>query len=467
MTLTAGFPNLRPSSCDGQSYCQQPRSWQLAVLYLGLGLIAIGAGGIRPCNIAFGADQFDTTTEKGITELESFCNWWYFLFTISLLMALTLVVYVETNVSWVLGFIIPTACFALSISIFLIGRHTYILVKPQGSIFTNLLKVISAACRKRSDVAAIEKTCQEYSFYDPTRKLVPTKRLCFFDKAAIITDPNYELDKHGKPKNGWRLCSVQQVEELKCVIGIIPVWITGIGCFLSMQQVSSFGILQAIQTNRDIGKHFKVPPAWLSLTPMIALSIWIFVYESIYVPLMKKRTNKDKRLTMETRIRTGIVMSVLCMVVAGITEMTRKKWALKNGTFESPISFVSLMPEFALSGLTEAFAAIAILEFLTTGWPESLRTMAGAVFFLSASLASYLSSLLIKIVIKISGINGKYSPWLGGNDLNSNKLDYYFYTIAAFGVLNLIYFQFYARHCLEAREKSSRNDLEDVERGSI
>lgn len=476
MTLTAGLPELRPSSCNGHSNCQQPLAWQLAVLYTGLGLIALGAGGVRPCNIAFGADQFDTRTEKGKTQLESFCNWWYFLFTISLLVALTGVVYVQTNVSWVAGFIIPTACFAISIALFLFGHTTYILVKPQGSIFTDLLKVIPAAFVKRSIVIDQQSPSGHFSFYDPDdqlleRKLARTQRLCFFDKAAIITDPDKELDNVGKPKNGWRLCNVQQVEQLKCVIGAIPVWITGIGCFIGMQQLNSFGILQAIQADRSIGKkNFKVPPAWLGLIPMFSLSIWVLFYEKIHVPQMSKRSIKEKRLSLETRIRLGIVMSILCMVVAGLTEMVRRESALKNESFESPISFTMLMPEFALSGLIEAFGAIALMEFLTTIWPISLRTMAGAVFFLSASIASYMSSILIKIVIKISKMNGN-PPWLGGNDLNNNRLDYYFYIITVLGVLNLLYFQFYARHSLsssavkgrEINTSSSNNECsEDV-----
>lgn len=117
MALGAGIPSLRPPSCPTQSNCIEPTGSQLAILYSGLALFAIGSGGLRPCNIAFGADQFDTKTEKGRAQLESFCNWWYFLFTVALLVALTVVVYIQTNISWFLGFVIPTVCFAFSLTI--------------------------------------------------------------------------------------------------------------------------------------------------------------------------------------------------------------------------------------------------------------------------------------------------------------------------------------------------------------
>ncbi|KAK7827599.1 protein nrt1/ ptr family 2.8 [Quercus suber] len=138
-------PNLRWSTSIPLPH---PQSWQLAFLFIALAFLSLGAGGIRPCNIAFGADQFDINTKKGRSQLESFFNWWYFSFTIALVVALTAVVYIQTNFSWVLGFAIPTACLAVSITIFLLGCHSYFYKNPRGSIFTDIAKVITAACRK-------------------------------------------------------------------------------------------------------------------------------------------------------------------------------------------------------------------------------------------------------------------------------------------------------------------------------
>jgi peptide/histidine transporter 3/4 len=247
---------LRPITCEDvhKPHCQHPKDWQLGILFAGLGLLSIGAGGIRPCNIAFGADQFDTNTEKGKGQLVSFFNWWYFTFTIALVIALTGVVYIQTNVSWTLGFAIPTMCFAFSITIFLLGRKTYIYKKPQGSVFTDMAKVISAACRKR------KLHLSDRILYDPVStlsesdniRLVQTGRFKFLYKAAIIADPS-ELNNEGIAKNGWRLCNMQQVEHLKCLLGILPVWVTGICCFIVMDKQNTFGVLQVIQTDRSIG----------------------------------------------------------------------------------------------------------------------------------------------------------------------------------------------------------------------
>ncbi|KAK6128195.1 hypothetical protein DH2020_038064 [Rehmannia glutinosa] len=292
MTLTARIPELRPPPCEEQLLCIQPHKWQLAFLFTSLGLIAMGAGGIRPCNIAFGADQFDTNTEKGRTQLESFFNWWYFSFTIALVIALTGVVYIQTNVSWVIGFAIPTACLATSITIFLIGRHTYVYKMPQGSVFLDMAKVMAAAFEKRKI-----KWSNELCYYDPpgdveweNRKPFKIDRFKWLDRAAVITNPG-ELDSQGLPVSTWRLCSVQQVENLKCLLGIIPVWIAGVGCFLVMDQQSTFGVLQAIQMDRSIGKHFTIPPGWMGISSMIALSIWILAFSDF---TSRFRKNQEK-----------------------------------------------------------------------------------------------------------------------------------------------------------------------------
>lgn len=200
---------------------------------------------------------------------------------------------------------------------------------------------------------------------------------------------------------------------------------------------------QVAQTNRSLGPHFKVPPGWMNLSSMIALSIWIYIYECIYIPLTKRMSTRAKRLTVGQRIKIGILLSILCMLVAATVEKKRRDSALRLGSFVSPTSFALLLPQFALSGLNEAFAAVAIMEFFTMQMPESMRTVAGAVFFLSMSIANYLGSLIVTIIHKITSLKGR-TPWLGSHDLNKNRLEYYYYVIAVLGGLNFLYFNFFA-----------------------
>ncbi|KAF8097948.1 hypothetical protein N665_0278s0010 [Sinapis alba] len=457
IALTAALPRLRPEACNDPTNCSNPPDgWQLAVLFAGLALLAIGAGGIRPCNIAFGADQFDTTTKKGKSQLESFFNWWYFSFTVALVIALTGVVYIQTNISWAIGFMIPTACLAFSIITFLIGQHTYICAEPKGSVFADMVKVVAAACKKRK-----VKSGEGVTFYlgpsndrSSTTLVQNRERLRFVEKAAVVTDPN-ELNEAGKVKNNWRLCSVEQVKNLKCVTAILPVWVTGIACFMLTDQQNIYGILQAIQMEKTFGHNFQVPAGWMNLVSMITLAVWISLYECVILPIAKQITGRKQRLTMKQRIQIGIVMGIVCMIVAGFLEKARREAALKKGSFVSPLSIVMLLPQFMLAGLTEAFSAVALMEFLTVKMPEHMRTVAGAIFFLSSSIASYICTLLINVIDSVTRKEGR--SWLGDKDLNKNRLENYFFIIGGVQVVNLLYFRFFASRFVTENNKDGRD----------
>ncbi|KAK7841556.1 protein nrt1/ ptr family 2.13 [Quercus suber] len=89
VTLTAWLPELHPPQCTKQvqnlGQCTGPTKAQLGILIMGLGFLSIGSGGVRPCSIPFGVDQFDPTSDEGRKGINSFFNWYYTTFTVILL----------------------------------------------------------------------------------------------------------------------------------------------------------------------------------------------------------------------------------------------------------------------------------------------------------------------------------------------------------------------------------------------
>ncbi|KAL5973654.1 hypothetical protein ACLOJK_030308 [Asimina triloba] len=167
LTLTSLVPSLKPPKCDPMmGPCMGPTKTQLGILYLALGLLTVGAGGIRPCNLPFGVDQFDPTTEKGRREIDSFFNWYYFTFNISIIIALTVIIYIQDSISWALGLGIPTLFMLCSIILFFLGTRIYVYVPPEGSVFAGIAQVIVAAYRKRK-LALPPADEQAHILYDP------------------------------------------------------------------------------------------------------------------------------------------------------------------------------------------------------------------------------------------------------------------------------------------------------------
>ncbi|KAG5568687.1 hypothetical protein H5410_064296 [Solanum commersonii] len=58
--LTTIIPQLRPLPCGQYQHdCNGTTAVQLAAILCSFGLISIGAGFVRPCSIALGADQLE------------------------------------------------------------------------------------------------------------------------------------------------------------------------------------------------------------------------------------------------------------------------------------------------------------------------------------------------------------------------------------------------------------------------
>lgn len=146
LTVSAVLPNLRPPPCRSGEICKEADSGQLAVLYASLLLTALGAGGIRPCVVSFGADQFEAEQRAATWK---FFNWYYFCMGAAVLVANTVIVYVQDNVGWGWGLGIPAAAMFASIVAFVAGYPLYRKLDPAGSPFTRLLQVAAAAVVKR------------------------------------------------------------------------------------------------------------------------------------------------------------------------------------------------------------------------------------------------------------------------------------------------------------------------------
>lgn len=148
--LTAAIKKLHPPHCGKESStCKGPTAGQMAFLLAGFGSLMVGAAGIRPCNLAFGADQFNPNTESGKRGINSFFNWYFFTINFAVFVSLTLIVYVQSNFSWAVGLAIPAALMLMSCAVFYMGSRIYVIVEPKGSPITSVVQVVVVAVKKR------------------------------------------------------------------------------------------------------------------------------------------------------------------------------------------------------------------------------------------------------------------------------------------------------------------------------
>ncbi|KAL8547342.1 hypothetical protein ACS0TY_006894 [Phlomoides rotata] len=449
LTLTAAFPKLHPVDCGSASSCADPSPWQLAFLFSSFTLMVIGASGIRPCNLAFGADQFNPNTESGKRGINSFFNWYFFTYTFAMMVSLTIIVYVQASINWAIGLGIPTFLMFLSCAFFFVGTRMYVVVSPQGSPLTSVVQTLVVAFKKRNLELPEEPRISLFNHFPSdsiNSKLAYTHQLRCLNKGAILT-PEDEIMSDGSAVNPWSLRSVQQIEEIKCVIKVIPIWFSGVIYFIGFTQSQTYPVFQAIQTDRRFGSdNFKIPAASYNVFMMMSLSIWIPIYDRVLVPLLRKMTRKEGGITMLQRMGVGIVLGMLSMLLSGVVENHRRTLAITRPTLgvvphKGDVSSMSgnlLIPQLAVAGLAEAFFVIGLVEFFYKQFPENMRSFGGSFMFLGAAMASYLSSFLISIVHKVTQ-KGENSNWLA-EDLNMGKLDNFYYLVAVLQVVNLGYF---------------------------
>ncbi|KAI0516369.1 hypothetical protein KFK09_009042 [Dendrobium nobile] len=435
LTLSAAVPQLRPPRCSSPAAnsvpCPTPSGLHLGVLYLSMALLVVGAGGIRPCSLPFGVDQFDRTSEKDREGLKRFFNWYYFTSTLALFIAMTVMVYVQNSISWSIGFGIPTSLMLLALILFFLGTPLYVHVPPNGSVFSGIAQVFVAAFHNRrlplpSSTAALYNPISHDDRY--VTPLPLTHSFTFLTKAAILS-PSI-----GLPPSSWRLCTLQQVEEVKCLIRIVPIWASGIICFVALGQQWTFAVLQSLKMNRHLGPHFKIPPGSVGTIAMLGLTFFIPVYDMVIVPVARRITKLEGGITLLQRQGVGLLISILSMVAAAMVEKKRREKSLEGVA----ISVLWLMPPLLVMGVAEAFNGVGQIEFYNRQFPEHMQTLAGSLFFCSLAGASYLSSLLISVVRKATDGGGRRS-WLE-DDIDKGRLDYFYYLIAGMGVVNLIYF---------------------------
>lgn len=441
--LTAVFKNLHPPHCNpSDGPCIGPDAGQMSFLLLGFALMIVGAGGIRSCNLAFGADQFNPNTDSGKRGINSFFNWYYFTVTIAGLVSLTLVVYVQSNVSWSIGLAIPVIFMFLSCFLYFVGNKLYVKVLPEGSPVTSLVQVMVVAVKKRKLTLSNNPWLSLFNYTPPkslNSKLPYTEQFRFLDKAAIITAED-EMNPNGTATNPWNICSIQQIEEAKCVLRVIPVSLISIIYHLGAQQ--QYIVFQALQSDRHLGNtKFQIPAGSYVLFAMLSLTLWVPLYDRFIVPFLRRFTGKEGGITTLHRMGIGIFITIVESIVGAVVEERRRNM-VRTGMVSS-MSSMWLVPQLALGGLAEAFFAIAQLEFYYKQFPENMRSVAGAFFFCGYAVSNYVYSLLISVVHHMTeGTSG--GNWLP-EDLNNGRLDYFYYLVAVLCGLNFGYFLACAR----------------------
>ncbi|XWS34035.1 hypothetical protein CRYUN_Cryun21dG0005100 [Craigia yunnanensis] len=454
LTMQARTRSLKPPECSPSTSsipCQEVGGVKAAMLFIGLYLVALGVGGIKGSLPTHGAEQFDENSPKGRKQRSTFFNYFIFCLSFGALIAVTFVVWIEDNKGWEWGFAISTIAILLSIPIFLVGSTFYRNKIPFGSPLTTICKVLIAAmlngCTSRSPTNAIanlatspyqtemSKEAEENAKQSEQPDQIPTESLKLLNRAVV-----------NKPAHSALECSVQQVEEVKIVLKILPIFACTIVLNCCLAQLSTFSVEQAASMNTKLGS-LKIPPASLPVFPVVFIMILAPVYDHFIIPFARRVTKTEMGITHLQRIGIGLFLSIIAMAVAALVEVKRKRVATDSGLLDStnplPITFFWIALQYLFLGSADLFTLAGLLEFFFTEAPSSMRSLATSLSWASLAMGYYLSSVIVSIVNSVTDNSG-HKPWLSGHTINRYHLERFYWLMCVLSALNFLHYLFWA-----------------------
>ncbi|VAH01270.1 unnamed protein product [Triticum turgidum subsp. durum] len=464
LTLAVTVRALKPPPCVDK-LCPSPSALQVGVYFGGLYIVALGRGGTKPNISTMGADQFDNFDAREKIHKLSFFNWWMFTIFTGILFSSTVLVYLQDNVSWSVGYGIPTLGLVVSIVIFLVGTPMYRHKVPQGSAITRIGKVLaSALCKQRLPLPASADELHELEHEAYTRKrkfrMESTNDMWFLNKACVT-------DIGGATSTSkWSLCTVTEVEETKQILKLVPFVVTMfIPCTL-IAQTNTLFVKQGTTMNRHMGPHFEIPPASLGAFVTLSMLITSVVYDRLFVKVVRRYTNNPRGITLLTRMGIGQVIQVVTMATAALTENRRLSYARSHGLDVTggvlPLTIFVLLPQYVLMGLADGFVLAGEIEFFYDQAPESMKSLGTALSLTAYGVGNVFSSFFLSLVARVTRERtGK--AWVS-NNLNASHLDYYYAFLTLLAVANCVAFAALASRYKYKVESTKTIDIDvDVE----
>ncbi|KAH8265007.1 hypothetical protein KR038_003262, partial [Drosophila bunnanda] len=255
---------------------------------LGLALIALGSGGIKPCVSAFGGDQFKVPEQ--VKQITSFFSLFYFSINAGSLISTTVTPILREDVScfddincYPLAFGVPAVLMIISVIIFVLGRSLYKMKPPAG----NMVVLVSSTIW-----TALTTKCKE-------KKTNPREH--WLDYA----DAKYDR---------------QLIDDVKVLMRVLFLYLPLPVFWALFDQQGSRWTFQATRMDGDMGSWDIKPDQLQVLNPLLIL-LFIPLYDVAFYPALRLVgiSRPLQKLTM------GGILAGVAFIISGVVELNLEK----------------------------------------------------------------------------------------------------------------------------------------------
>uniref|UniRef100_A0AAX7VAQ9 Solute carrier family 15 member 1 n=1 Tax=Astatotilapia calliptera TaxID=8154 RepID=A0AAX7VAQ9_ASTCA len=298
----------------------------VALSMLGLFLIALGTGGIKPCVAAFGGDQFEDHQEK---QRSTFFSIFYLSINAGslistlitpILRAQTCGIHIQQE-CYPLAFGVPAALMVVALIVFIVGSPMYIRNPPQGNIIVKVCKCIGFAVKNR-----FRHRSSQYPKRDHWMDWAEEK----YDKLLIA--------------------------QVKMALKVLFLYIPLPMFWALFDQQGSRWTFQATTMNGNFATSLS---SHQTVNPILIL-ILVPVMDTLIYPLIAKCFN----FTPLRRITVGMFLAALAFVAAALLQIQIDK-TLPDfpSSTESQVKFINMFEKF--SDIGNCFLLQANEDYLT------------------------------------------------------------------------------------------------------
>lgn len=352
-----------------------PETSMVPFFYGGLILIAIGAGGIKPCVSAHVGDQFGLGNKHLLTKV---FNWFYFSINLGAAISTLLTpILLEQLGPWA-AFGLPGVLMAIATFLFWIGRHTFVHVPPSG------WAKFRAETFSSDGVRALKNLAPLFLVFVPVFWAI-------FDQ----TGSAWVLQSESMNRNflgfTWLEAQVQLVNPV-LILTLIPVF--------TYYVYPAMGKLFDPTPLRKIGIGFIMTAAAFTVSALIEMTIEQKNEDTVSAIVADV---SDTLPSVQDSLSAEALASVQALVADPPEKVSSvvKELRLAQWDAEKLGSYVADMPSigwqfFAYLLLTsgEVLVSIVCLEFAYTQSPPRMKSFIMGVYFLGVSFGNLAVSAL-------------------------------------------------------------------------
>uniref|UniRef100_A0A3Q3EWY3 Solute carrier family 15 member 1b n=1 Tax=Labrus bergylta TaxID=56723 RepID=A0A3Q3EWY3_9LABR len=262
-------------------------SFHVALSMVGLSLIALGTGGIKPCVAAFGGDQFQDHQEK---QRSTFFSIFYLSINAGSLLSTIITPMLRAQECGIysqqkcypLAFGVPAALMVVALIVFIIGSGMYNKTAPQGNILVKVCKCIAFAIRNRYR--------HRYSQF--------SQRTHWMDWA----DEKYDK---------------LLIAQVKMVVKVLFLYIPLPMFWALFDQQGSRWTLQATTMDGDFGLLTIQPDQMQTVNPILIL-VLVPIMDSVIYPLISKC---KLNFTPLKKMTVGMFLAALAFIAAALVQL--------------------------------------------------------------------------------------------------------------------------------------------------